>query len=65
MVAMARGRDWMICAGLVWLVPVAADTLEGIVHAQGGIAEVFHLLQDGIGQAGDVGITQRKRMGGG
>ena len=34
-------------------VPEAGDRFEGVVHSQGWIAEMFKLLQDRVGQAGD------------
>ena len=37
-------------------IPIAADSLERIVHAKRRVVEVFHLLQHGIGQAGQEGI---------
>ncbi len=54
-------------------VPIAGDRLERIVHTQGRVVEVFHLLQDRFRQAGDkpvaaqqqhrqpVGVGERRR----
>jgi hypothetical protein len=38
-------------------VPEAGDGFEGIVHAEGRIAEMFQLLQHRVGQAGDEGVA--------
>mmetsp|Transcript_7235 Transcript_7235/g.12045 ORF Transcript_7235/g.12045 Transcript_7235/m.12045 type:complete len:538 (+) Transcript_7235:1195-2808(+) len=38
-------------------IPITHNGLEGVIHAKGRIAKVLHLLQDRIGQAGDVGVA--------
>ena len=38
-------------------IPVAADRLERVIHAESWIIEILHLLQHGVGQAGQECIS--------
>ena len=51
------GQGLQDLGGVGDAVPVAADGPEGVVQAQRGVPEMLQLLQHGVGQAGQEGIT--------
>ena len=42
-------------------VPIAHHGLERVVDAKGRVAEILHLLQHRVRQAGDIGVTAQKQ----
>ncbi len=63
MVAMARGQGLDDLCGVRDAVPVAGDALEGVIHLDRRVAEMFHLLQYGIRQSADIGVATEKQDG--